>query len=174
MCLCQLGYSSLSSNHPNRTVPERIELSLPDRQSDVLPLHHGTESRRTGQTGLEPVTLGLTDQRSTYWSYCPGSGGGSRTHDLRIMKPLRFRCATPHQTSVVGIEPTPGGLEPPMLPLHHTPIRWRRVSSPTWCPRWRPAARATCADGTCKSDWQDSNLRSPAPKAGALPNWATV
>ena len=47
----------------------------------------------------------------------------------------------------MGIEPTTTAWKAEVLPLNYTRIAW--------------------------SEWQDSNLRHPAPKAGALPNCAT-
>ena len=48
----------------------------------------------------------------------------------------------------MGIEPTTSAWKAEVLPLNYTRIK-----------KW--------------SEWQDSNLRHPAPKAGALPNCAT-
>ena len=48
----------------------------------------------------------------------------------------------------MGIEPTTSAWKAEVLPLNYTRKK-------TW------------------SEWQDSNLRHPAPKAGALPNCAT-
>lgn len=47
----------------------------------------------------------------------------------------------------MGIEPTTSAWKAEVLPLNYTRKVW--------------------------SEWQDSNLRHPAPKAGALPNCAT-
>ena len=48
----------------------------------------------------------------------------------------------------MGVEPTTSAWKAEVLPLNYTRIK-----------KW--------------SEWQDSNLRHPAPKAGALPNCAT-
>lgn len=79
--------------------------------------------------------------------------GGIRTLDLRLRRPLLYPTELPDQKleRAMGIEPTTSAWKAEVLPLNYT----RNLLSNALC-IW--------------SERQDSNLRPPAPKAGALPS----
>ena len=79
-----------------------------------------------------------------------GDPGGIRTPDPRLRRPLLYPTELLDHIKLeraMGIEPTTSAWKAEVLPLNYTRKKW--------------------------SEWQDSNLRHPAPKAGALPNCAT-
>ena len=82
-----------------------------------------------------------------------GDLGGIRTPDPRLRRPLLYPTELPDQKleRAMGIEPTTSAWKAEVLPLNYT----RNLLSNALC-IW--------------SERQDSNLRPPAPKAGALPN----
>ena len=82
-----------------------------------------------------------------------GDLGGIRTPDPRLRRPLLYPTELPDQKleRAMGIEPTTSAWKAEVLPLNYT----RNLLSNALC-IW--------------SERQDSNLRPPAPKAGALPS----
>ena len=86
-------------------------------------------------------------------SYFVGDLGGIRTPDPRLRRPLLYPTELPDQKleRAMGIEPTTSAWKAEVLPLNYT----RNLLSNALC-IW--------------SERQDSNLRPPAPKAGALPS----
>ena len=80
-----------------------------------------------------------------------GDPGGIRTPDPRLRRPLLYPTELLNHIDLeraMGIEPTTSAWKAEVLPLNYTRKK-------IW------------------SEWQDLNLRHPAPKAGALPNCAT-
>ena len=77
---------------------------------------------------------------------------GIRTPDPRLRRPLLYPTELlNHLERAMGIEPTTSAWKAEVLPLNYT----RNLLSNALC-IW--------------SERQDSNLRPPAPKAGALPS----
>jgi hypothetical protein len=54
---------------------------------------------RTPATLAYPSAAGTTDRPLI------GTGGEDRTHDVRLPKPARYRCATPVLAEQTGLEP---------------------------------------------------------------------
>ena len=81
--------------------------------------------------------------------------------------PLKEAPEEPRQ----GLEPRLNEPKPLVLPLHHQGKNWRRWNRTT--PRQQPFGFTDrCVPTTLsarKSQRQDLNLQSPAPKAGAIP-----
>ena len=92
-----------------------------------------------------PTILNCTDSR-------PNEPEGIRTPDPRLRRPLLYPTELLDQLErAMGIEPTTSAWKAEVLPLNYT----RNLLSNALC-IW--------------SERQDSNLRPPAPKAGALPS----
>ncbi len=170
-------------------------------QPRVLPLHHG--HHEAGTTGLEPATSRLTSERSAQLSYAPRVEGGRRDRlpatggrDVAVSVRLRSQllpigtpasacprrhlltgwpwrlveasctlgpalCTSP--CSVTSSSPPVGGLHSSSsaggIRTHDLELmRLARTAAPL--PR--------------KSGWQESNLRSPAPKAGGVASSPTA